>query len=180
MMNSKTKSKTHFQCQSCGYTSPKWLGRCPGCNTWDSFAEEKVHKQKGLVERPEPKALTDIKAHEGFRYSTSIYELDRVLGGGVVPGSVVLIAGDPGIGKSTLVLQALFGVAKRGRVLYVSGEESPEQIKLRADRLKVVDSRIIVLPETFLTEIIQAAEELKPELLVVDSIQTIYSDDLTS
>ena len=181
-MTSKKKVKTHFQCQSCGYTSAKWLGRCPGCNSWDSFSEERVQVRthKNLVERPVPKLLTDIKAQEGFRHSTSINELDRVLGGGVVPGSVVLIAGDPGIGKSTIVLQALFGFTGRGKVLYVSGEESPEQIKLRADRLKVVDSRIVVLPETFLTGIIDVAEEIRPELLVVDSIQTIYSDELAS
>ena len=174
------RSKTLYQCQSCGYTSPKWLGKCPDCGEWNSFVEEervvKLKKQKTA----EPLALSDISASKGARYSTGIKELDRTLGGGVVNGSVVLIGGDPGIGKSTIILQALKGLSDLGKVLYVSGEESPEQVKLRAERLQIASDRIILLPETSLEGIITVAQNIDPQVMVIDSIQTIFSLELTS
>jgi len=174
------RSKTLYQCQSCGYSSPKWLGKCPDCGEWNSFVEEervvKLKKQKTA----EPIVLSDISASTGARYSTGIKELDRTLGGGVVNGSVVLIGGDPGIGKSTIILQALKGLSDLGKVLYVSGEESPEQVKLRAERLQIASDRIILLPETSLEGIISVAQDINPQVIVIDSIQTIFSLELTS
>lgn len=174
------RSKILYQCQSCGYTSPKWLGKCPDCEAWNSFVEEerltKLRKQETAV----PVVLSEISLSTGSRHSTEIKEFDRTLGGGVVLGSVVLIGGDPGIGKSTLLLQALKGIAKLGKVLYVSGEESPEQIKIRADRLRVKSNDIILLPETSLEGIISVAQEINPKAIVIDSIQTIFSLELPS
>ncbi len=136
------KVKTFFQCQACGHMSPKWLGKCPDCGAWNSFTEEKketVARHTSLLAhlgKSEPQPLSSIKPESGHRISTGINELDRVLGGGVVSGSVILIGGDPGIGKSTLLIQTLSGISERyGSVLYASGEESPEQIKIRAERL---------------------------------------------
>lgn len=169
-----------YQCQSCGYASPKWLGKCPDCGEWNSFVEEervaKLKKQKTA----EPIVLSEISASTGSRYSTGIKELDRTLGGGVVKGSVVLIGGDPGIGKSTIILQALKGLADLGKVLYVSGEESPEQVKLRAERLQIASDKIILLPETSLEGIISVAQDINPQVIVIDSIQTIFSLELPS
>ncbi len=174
------RTKTLFQCQSCGYSSPKWLGKCPDCSEWNSFVEEERVSKLKTQKTAEPVALSDITHSEGDRYSTDIQELDRTLGGGVVMGSVVLIGGDPGIGKSTIILQSLKGLSRLGDVLYVSGEESPEQVKLRAERLNIKSEKIILLPETSLEGIISITQKVKPHVIVVDSIQTIFSVDLPS
>ena len=174
------RSKTLYQCQSCGYSSPKWLGKCPDCGKWNSFSEEQRITKLESRKTAEPVALSGISASTGIRYSTDIKELDRTLGGGVVMGSVVLIGGDPGIGKSTLILQALEGLAKLGAILYVSGEESPEQVKIRADRLHIKSDKIILLPETSLEGIISVAQKINPQIIVIDSIQTIFSLELSS
>jgi len=175
-----SKTKVLYQCQSCGSTSLKWLGKCPDCGEWNSFVEEvRVTKLKNR-ETAEPVAITDVSAASGDRISTGIRELDRTLGGGVVTGSVTLIGGDPGIGKSTIILQSLNGLSKLGKVLYVSGEESPEQIKIRADRLNIRSDEIILLPETSLEGIIAVAQKIKPKVIVIDSIQTIFSLELPS
>ena len=181
------KAKTFFQCQTCGYTSPKWLGKCPDCGAWNSFAEEKKEaaaRHSSLVAhfgKSDPQPLSSITGGTEQRVSTGIKELDRVLGGGIVSGSVILVGGDPGIGKSTLLLQVLSGVAgKLGKVLYVSGEESPEQIKIRAERLSINSEEIILLPETSLETIIHTAAKLVPKAMVIDSIQTVYSEEIIS
>lgn len=180
------KLKTFFQCQACGYTSPKWLGKCPDCGAWNTMVEEKsfsgtrqaVHP---AFEKPHPQPLSSISDRKEKRISTGIKELDRVLGGGVVEGSVTLVGGDPGIGKSTLLIQAASNLAeKSGKVLYVSGEESPEQIKLRAERLSINSDNIILLSETNLDGIINISADMLPGIIVVDSIQTMYTDELTS
>ena len=174
------RPKIIFQCQSCGYSSPKWLGKCPDCNEWNSFVEEAgVTKLKGQ-KTADPVLLSEILPESGSRFSTGIKELDRTLGGGVVQGSVVLVGGDPGIGKSTLVLQSLNNLSKLGKVLYVSGEESPQQIKMRAERLNIESDEIVLLPETSLEGIISIATKLAPKVIVIDSIQTIFSLDLPS
>ncbi|RJQ49430.1 MAG: DNA repair protein RadA [Nitrospiraceae bacterium] len=175
-----SRSRILFQCQSCGYASPKWLGKCPDCGEWNSFAEEERITKLKRQKTAEPVILTEISASTGARHSTDIKELDRTLGGGVVMGSVVLIGGDPGIGKSTLILQSLRGLAKLGKVLYVSGEESPEQIKIRAERLNIASDKIILLPETSLEGIISVAQDIDPQVIVIDSIQTVFSLDLPS
>ncbi|HYA11512.1 MAG TPA: DNA repair protein RadA [Thermodesulfovibrionales bacterium] len=179
------KIKTFYQCQSCGYTSPKWLGKCPDCGTWNSLVEERKETSPsrsslGHFRKSEPQLLSSIKAGYEQRTSTGIKELDRVLGGGVVTGSVVLVGGDPGIGKSTLLLQALSGLSRYGQVLYVSGEESPEQIKIRAERLSINSNDIILLSETSLIGIVDTALKLVPKAIVVDSIQTVYTEDILS
>ncbi|MBI5187486.1 MAG: DNA repair protein RadA [Nitrospirae bacterium] len=175
-----TKIKTFYQCQTCGYTSPKWLGKCPDCGTWNSLVEERKEAVRSLG-KSEPISLSSITGEYKQRTSTGIKELDRVLGGGVVAGSVVLVGGDPGIGKSTLLIQAVSGLSKKcGKVLYVSGEESPEQIKLRADRLSINSSEIILLSETSLEGIVNTASKISPKAMVVDSIQTVYTQELVS
>ncbi|GBD97216.1 MAG TPA: DNA repair protein RadA [Nitrospirae bacterium] len=174
------RSKILYQCQSCGYSSPKWLGKCPDCGKWNSFSEEQRITKLKSQKTAEPVVLSGISASTGSRYTTEIKELDRTLGGGVVMGSVVLIGGDPGIGKSTLILQSLKGLTKLGRILYVSGEESPEQIKIRADRLRIKSDKIILLPETSLEGIISVAQKINPQIIVIDSIQTIFSLELPS
>ncbi|MBA4349567.1 MAG: DNA repair protein RadA [Thermodesulfovibrio sp.] len=181
-----SKIKTVFQCQACGYASPKWMGKCPDCGAWNSFAEErqtpKSLKSTGrynTVSAPQP--LSAITGGKDKRNSTGINEFDRVLGGGLVNGAIILIGGDPGIGKSTLLLQAVSKMAeKSGAVLYVSGEESPEQIKLRAERLSINSDNILILPETVIENIINIAGDLKLSALVIDSIQTVYTEEMTS
>ncbi len=167
--------------------SPKWLGKCPDCGAWNSFTEEKkesVTRHSSIAthfKKSEPQPLSSVTGGAGQRTSTGIGELDRVLGGGVVPGSVVLVGGDPGIGKSTLLLQALSGISgKQGKVLYVSGEESPEQVKIRAERLAINSEDIILLPETSLESIVHTATKLIPKVMVVDSIQTVYTEEILS
>lgn len=177
-----SKIKTTFQCQNCGYISPKWLGRCPDCNAWNSFVEEKSTPQRlKSFGSSKPRSLREIIGAEKNRYPIGIGELDRVLGGGLVKGAVILIGGDPGIGKSTLLLQAASKIAEKKKIiLYVSGEESPEQIKLRAERLSIDSENIILLSETVIENIISTAQELKPYALVIDSVQTVYTEELTS
>lgn len=167
--------------------SPKWLGKCPDCGAWNSFAEEKKESSArhssitSHLGKSEPQPLSAVASGYEQRTSTCIRELDRVLGGGVVSGSVILIGGDPGIGKSTLILQALSGLSKKyGKVLYVSGEESAEQIKIRADRLSVNSEDIILLSETSLESVIHTASKLIPKAMVIDSIQTAYTEELVS
>lgn len=173
-----SKTRTFYQCQACGYTSPKWLGKCPDCSQWNSLVEEKGERRLQTPGRAAPIPLNTVKGETGKRTSTGIIELDRVLGGGIVPGSVVLIGGDPGIGKSTLLLQAVANLG--GRVLYVSGEESPEQIKLRAERLSINPASTVLLSETALGNVIDVAGDIKPEAIVIDSIQTMYAEEFDS
>ncbi|HAK87499.1 MAG: DNA repair protein RadA [Nitrospirae bacterium GWC2_46_6] len=182
-----SKIKTVFQCQACGYSSPKWLGKCPDCGAWNSFSEEKQSpKPLRSFGLSEPQPLSKIVGGRENRTLIGIQEFDRVLGGGLVNGSIILIGGDPGIGKSTLLLQAVAKITEQQSdtelrtVLYVSGEESPEQIKLRAERLSIDSDNIILLPETLVENIINAANDLKPSAVVIDSIQTIYTEELTS
>jgi len=182
------KTKTHFVCQSCGYQMPKWLGRCPGCQEWNTFVEERIIEEKepqrdllGLESSAIPVPLTEIKGEEKERLTIGMGEFDRVLGGGIVLGSLILVGGDPGIGKSTLLLQAMNQLASSGaKVLYVSGEESLQQTKMRANRLGVASAQLFVVSETSLEKILQDIQSLRPSTVVVDSIQTIYSTDLPS
>ncbi|HEX5171801.1 MAG TPA: DNA repair protein RadA [Cyclobacteriaceae bacterium] len=186
------KTKTLYFCQNCGYESTKWLGKCPSCNSWNTFIEEVV--QKGDVGKsewrsisgnqrvPQPKKLTEIEAGKEIRVSTYDKELNRVLGGGLIPGSLILIGGEPGIGKSTLMLQLALSLTKL-KVLYVSGEESEQQIKMRAERLQpdaTKDNNCFILSETSTKSIFISIESLQPELVIVDSIQTLYSDQMDS
>jgi DNA repair protein RadA/Sms len=181
-----SKIKSVFQCQACGYSSPKWLGKCPDCGAWNSFTEERqdpkaLKSANRMGTSTEIQPLSSISGGKDKRVHTGINELDRVLGGGLVDGAMVLIGGDPGIGKSTLILQALAKLAERtGKVLYVSGEESPEQIKLRAERLSINSDRIMLFPETVVENVIAAAADMKPAAIVIDSIQTVYTEELTS
>lgn len=181
------KSKTIFVCSECGYESAKWLGKCPSCNSWNTFYEEKIQettssgKKVNLREREKPKNLNSIEGKEAIYTKTGYEELDRVLGGGLVKGSLVLIGGEPGIGKSTLILQLANNIAtKEGTVLYVSGEESGEQVKLRADRLKVKNDNIMFLAETDIDNVEAEIMEMRPKLVVIDSIQTMFSNEITS
>jgi DNA repair protein RadA/Sms len=187
------KSPTIFECQSCGYSSAKWLGRCPDCGGWNSFVEEKRPKpgEISVRHRGDAKAtrLTDVVIEDTPRIETGNPEFDRVLGGGLVPGSLVLLGGEPGAGKSTLLLQIAHSLQREGRrVLYASGEESVQQIKLRADRIEVLKEsgdqappkEIYLLAESNLENILAAVEEVQPAAIVVDSVQTSYSEALDS
>ena len=183
-----TKAKTHFVCQACGYQAPKWLGRCPGCQEWNTFVEERVIEEKvperdllGFEAEAVPTSITEIVGEERGRFQIGIEEFDRVLGGGIVFGSVILVGGDPGIGKSTLLLQMMNRLASKGKkVLYISGEESLQQTKMRADRLGISSEHLFVVSETSLEKILQDIQTLRPSAAVVDSIQTIYSSELPS
>ncbi len=180
------KVKTVYVCQQCGYESPKWLGKCPDCSAWNSMIEEqkqeKVQPRYAALETQSvPKSIVHIKSGNIERFDTGIEELNRVLGGGLVKGSLTLISGDPGIGKSTLLLQTSNNIAKRyGKVLYVSGEESEEQIKIRGDRLNIVSENLYILSETNLELIHQHIDEMKPAFVIIDSIQTLYKDSIPS
>ena len=180
-----SKSKTIFVCNECGYESAKWMGKCPVCNSWNTFFEQKVDKivENGIKktkERQKPKALNSYQGQDVARISTGFAELDRVLGGGIVKGSLTLLGGEPGIGKSTIILQICNKIKGEGKVLYVSGEESAEQIKLRSDRLKINNDDILFLGETDISIINENIEELIPKLVIIDSIQTMYSDEITA
>jgi DNA repair protein RadA/Sms len=184
----KKSGKTLFACQGCGFQSPKWLGRCPECGKWDSFAEEVMAAAAGAgplrglaALAPTPVPIDSVDLVDQERISTRIDELNRVLGGGLVAGSLVLIGGDPGIGKSTLMLQALHGMAAMGhKVLYVSGEESVQQLRLRSRRLAAGAPQLLVVSEIDLDAILAMVAKHTPDVLVIDSIQTMYSADLTS
>lgn len=178
--------KSVFFCQNCGHEESKWLGQCPVCRQWNTFVEEKVRLSKGtdsskLAREMAPVALTSIRTDKDDRKQTGIVELDRVLGGGIVPGSLVLVGGDPGIGKSTLLLQVCQRLAAdQQKILYISGEESLKQIKLRADRMGSFSGYLYVLCETNIETIRLAIEKEKPSLVVIDSIQTMYSEEVAS
>lgn len=187
------KSKTLFFCQSCGYESPKWVGKCPSCGSWNSFVEEVVSKnetnrnewrqESSKSRTSKPKTLNEIESSGEIRIATPDQELNRVLGGGIVPGSLILIGGEPGIGKSTLMLQLGLSLQK-AKILYVSGEESEQQIKMRADRLSTKPSgsfeNFYMLAETSTKNIFQAIETVQPNLVIIDSIQTLHSHMLDS
>lgn len=183
------KSKTVFFCTECGNETLRWQGKCPACGAWNSIVEQEEAPEpawkKGTNLRPgesgrRPKTLKEVDCNSEVRVATGLGELDRVLGGGAVKGSLVLVGGAPGIGKSTLLLQICSELGKTQRVLYVSGEESETQIKLRANRLKVVTDNLYLLSETDLCSVLEIAQEFKPDVLIVDSIQTLYHRDNTS
>ncbi|AMX00524.1 DNA repair protein RadA [Rummeliibacillus stabekisii] len=183
------KKKTKFFCNACGYESPKWLGRCPGCGDWNTMVEEVEIVSKGprgafqhsssVTQKATP--LIAVETEDAPRIETELNELNRVLGGGIVPGSLVLIGGDPGIGKSTLLLQVSAILSNKGhRVLYISGEESIRQTKLRAERLGVKSEELYIYSETNLEFLNQTIEEVNPKFVIVDSIQTVYHPNVTS
>ena len=182
------KTKTMFFCTECGNETPKWLGRCPACGAWNTVVERPAPSESrkrggapavsGTLRRPQ--ALPDVEAADELRFHTGMDELDRVLGGGAVKGSLVLVGGAPGIGKSTLMLQICDNLCRFAKVLYVSGEESERQIKLRAQRLGIMGTDLYLYSEPSLEEIISAVEEQRPHTLIVDSIQTIYNSESTS
>ena len=181
------KLRTVFVCQACGFESSKWLGRCPDCGEWNSFQEERQEvaaskgKVLGLETLAKPKPYDAVDGAEADRIPSGIGEFDRVLGGGIVPGSMVLIGGEPGIGKSTLLLQVAHLLGRTGgAVLYVSGEESESQIKLRGERLGIAGGALFLMGETSLERILEQVDELKPTSLVIDSVQTIYSSKFSS
>ncbi len=178
------KTKTVYLCQSCGADSAKWLGRCPSCGEWNTMVEQRVSKGPVRSSSQEkrtmtaPQSIEEVRSEQVARIDLRNGEFNRVLGGGIVPGSMILIGGEPGIGKSTLALQVALQIDKK--TLYISGEESPQQIKLRADRLGAGTGQCSVLAETSLQVIIDQIRELRPELLIIDSIQTLFSEDLES
>lgn len=185
----KGKMLTVFYCQECGYESSKWMGQCPGCKQWNTFVEETVRKEDyknsggklAHSEGAKPCVLSEIAIKEEDKLLTGICELDRVLGGGIVQGSLTLVGGDPGIGKSTLLLQVCRQIAQDGhKVLYISGEESPVQIKMRADRLGAFSPNMLLLCETNLSLIEDAIRQEKPEIVVIDSVQTMFSEGVSA
>lgn len=184
-------SNTVFFCKECGYESAKWLGKCPGCQNWNTFVEEKVTKKNGskaagsgilntFHNHSEVKKLKEIKVEEAARIDTGYEELNRVLGSGLVEGSLTLVGGEPGIGKSTLIMQICGNLAKHGKVLYVSGEESEIQVKMRADRLKIESDQIYFLNETSIIEVCEKINELAPKFCIIDSIQTMFDEEISS
>ena len=181
------KSKTVFVCKQCGNETPRWQGQCPACGAWNSIVEfedkkmpaAKAAGRSGIV-CAVPKRLKDVTGEQEIRFSTGMQELDRVLGGGGVRGSLILVGGAPGIGKSTLLLQICAYLGKTLRILYVSGVESEKQIKMRADRLQVASDELYIRSETDLSEILSAVDEVQPDILIADSIQTLYSPENTS
>lgn len=180
------KVKSAFFCQNCGYEAPKWLGKCPSCGEWNTFVEELIESQAPQVvafstsaKSSKPRSIQEISNQEHVRFQLNDSELNRVLGGGLVPGSLILFGGEPGIGKSTLLLQLAVS-NKNLKVLYVSGEESDQQIKMRAERIGVLNDDCFILTETNIQNIFKQAEEIQPGLLVIDSIQTLYSTQIES
>src|SRR5437868_168857 len=181
-------SRTIYVCQNCGAQQPKWMGKCPDCGEWNTFAEEKpvaaqadASPRGGLfrMKDAKPLAYQDIESQDDARQPSGISEFDRVLGGGIVPGSLILIGGDPGIGKSTLLLEVADKLSRTcGKVLYISGEESERQIKLRGERLGINPKGLYLLPETNLERIFAEIDSLEPQAIVVDSVQTAFSSKL--
>lgn len=185
----KGKQVSIFYCQNCGYESSKWMGQCPGCREWNTFVEEAVSSKRSLgsaktgsgQEKTEPMKITEISIREEDKIKTGMEELDRVLGGGIVQGSLTLVGGDPGIGKSTLLLQVCRNLSEAGhKVLYISGEESVRQIKMRADRIGTFQETMLLLCETSLENIEEAIRRQKPEIVVIDSIQTMYHEAISA
>ena len=177
------KAKTVFFCRECGYEASKWMGQCPGCKQWDTFSEEPVVKKSSVslkdYRNEEPKLLSEVATSEDQRILTGIQEFDRVLGGGIVIGSLVLVGGDPGIGKSTLLLQMCRELSdKEIKTLYISGEESLKQIKMRADRLGVFKGELLLLSETNLDSIETTVRKIMPQIVIIDSIQTMYKEEI--
>lgn len=185
------KSKTTYICRECGYKSPKWLGKCPSCNSWNTMEETLITPEKktsavsSLVKENAgnarmPKKISEVTADCETRYKTGLKELDRVLGGGIVQGSLILVGGDPGIGKSTLLLQICQSVGESKKILYVSGEESEGQIKIRAERLGVTTDMLYLVSETDVSTIIECINGIKPDVVIIDSIQTMNREDIAS
>ena len=184
--------KTVYICSECGHTSPKWMGKCPSCNAWNSFVEDVIstapekeeksrkHEVYALPKEMSATEFSKLEISDYMRVETGLSELDRVLGGGLVNGSVVLLSGEPGIGKSTLLIQISDSIGRSRRVLYVSGEESGGQIKIRADRLKVGGKNLFILTENNIDKILKEIDKVRPEILIVDSIQTMFSDSAAS
>jgi DNA repair protein RadA/Sms len=176
------RQKTIYICQQCGFQSPKWLGRCPDCQQWNTLIEEQPvvasSHSRALAAPGKLLRFAEISSCKEDRLSCGMTELDRTLGGGVVPGSLILVGGDPGIGKSTLLLQAFARLSENGTALYVTAEESARQVKLRADRLGIKTDNLYLLAETSLEQIKQRIKELQPAFLVIDSIQTIFTGNL--
>jgi len=187
-MGKSSSNRIIYACQSCGYQSRKWLGKCPDCGEWNSFAEERetsvvleTARLRFKLNSVQPRLYWQIESQDDSRYSSGIEEFDRVLGGGVVPGSLVLIGGDPGAGKSTLLAQVSEKLSNTlGKVLYVSGEESEQQIKLRGERLGINPKQLYILPETCLEKVFEEIDKLQPSAVVIDSIQTVFSMKLES
>lgn len=182
-----TKDKQVFMCNSCGHETSKWQGKCPACGEWNTMSEFTVYGGKAtdnttniLQGLTKPTSINEISVSDNIRYQTGMSEVDRVLGGGIVKGSIVLIAGDPGIGKSTLMLQICHNVAKGRKVLYVTGEESSSQIKLRSDRLGKTTDNLLIYQQTNLHRVLEAIDNVKPDLVVIDSIQTMNKDGVSS
>ena len=182
------KTRSVYVCQNCGVDSPKWIGKCPSCGEWNTFVEEIIHKENSSSKismagfepiKQKPVLISSVETQAEERTDTSCHELNRVLGGGLVNGSLVLIGGEPGIGKSTLVLQVVLGM-KGKRTLYVSGEESVNQLKMRAERLSHKDPDCYIVSETSLEQLFVHAQNVKPDLLIVDSIQTITTESIES
>lgn len=184
------KSKTTYICSECGYKTSKWLGKCPSCNSWNTIEETLITETKSSATRSlsksistglyTPKKIADVKVGYETRYKTGLNELDRVLGGGIVRGELVLVGGDPGIGKSTLLLQICQSIGNQRKILYVSGEESEGQIKLRAERLGVSSDKLYLISETDVETVIECINSLKPDVVIIDSIQTMNRQDITS
>ena len=181
------KLKNVYICSECGYESPKWYGKCPSCGEWNTMTEEIISKEKNtaksvsrITSYSEPKKVTEISTEDEHRYVTEIKELDRVLGGGIVKGSLILLGGDPGIGKSTIILQICKKLCENLRVLYVSGEESARQLKLRANRLDVSSDNLLVLTETDAEVVAEVIRQQKPDMVMIDSIQTMCLSELSS
>lgn len=182
------KTKTIFSCNECGYESAKWLGKCPACNGWNTFTEELVvasnakasAKGSTALRKNTPTRLSEVSVTQEERMKSHIKELDRVLGGGIVKGSLVLVGGDPGIGKSTLLLQLVKSIRNDAKMFYVSGEESEKQLKMRAERLNIQSDGLMVLAETDISAVLHYAEEIAPDILIIDSVQTMYNPEISS
>ena len=184
------KTKTAYICRECGYKSPKWMGKCPGCDNWNTMDETIINDKAPSPRQtaaasiganaPVPKRMNEVKIGYETRYSTGMKELDRVLGGGIVQGSLILVGGDPGIGKSTLLLQICENAGKERKILYVSGEESEGQIKIRGERLGVKTENLYLISETDIVNIIECINSVKPDIVIIDSIQTMHREDISS